>query len=90
MGEPLAVQQAPVRHVRTRSIALLQPVLHVLGQISHGSRTKSFAVINLQAAGRDIAEAVRLLQNHFEDRLQIARRTVYHLQYLGDRLLLLQ
>jgi len=53
-------------------------------------RADILAVVKLQAAVIDPTQAVRLVKDCVENRLQVPRRTVDDLQDFGDRLLLLQ
>jgi hypothetical protein len=51
---------------------------------------KMVAVIRAQCTARGLALDHCLVQQDIEDRLQVAGRGINHLQYLSDRLLLLQ
>src|SRR5262249_4523080 len=71
-------------------IALAQHVSEGAGQSAAGHCTETFAVVEFEAALRDAAEAVRLLQDCVEYRREVTWRRVDDLQNFSGRCLLFE
>src|SRR6516164_7775186 len=75
---------------RSRLEGLAQQLCQLVRMAALRNGAEFAAVIELQTAKRDSAEAVRLLQYRLEHRGEFAGRRIDHLQYIGGRGLLLQ
>ena len=82
MREPAAFDQGLRRRVVGCRAPLPQYLGKFVGQAADGNRPEPFAVVKFEAALRNIAEAVRLLQDGVENRREIAGRRIDDLQYL--------
>src|SRR5436190_21762828 len=90
MREPAAFDQGLRRRVVGCRAPLPQYLGKFVGQAADGNRPEPFTVVKFEAALRDIAEAMRLLQDGIENRREVAGRRIDDLKYLGGRSLLLQ
>jgi len=83
VDDPFAVHQ-PL-HVDVRTEGLAHECREFFRVAERRQRVKMLTVIGRQGTDLGTANPVRLVQDRFEDRRDIARRVIDGVQYLGER-----